>query len=87
MYQGLIFDSDFLLTATIGVLGFWGSGPRNGVPGGVQNTCPIRARFRAMLETAEGVPCRFGNFYQIFSLLMLLVLRNNIPALNDESHH
>jgi hypothetical protein len=25
MYQGLIFDSDFLLTATIGVLGFWGT--------------------------------------------------------------
>ena len=63
------------------------SGPRDGLPGGVQITCPIRGRFRAMLGTVEGVPCRFGNFCHIFSLLMLLVLRNNIPALNDESHH
>ena len=64
-----------------------GGSPCDGLPGGVQSRCHLDTRYRAIFETAEGVPCRFRNFYQIFSLLMLLVLRNNIPALNDESHH
>jgi hypothetical protein len=52
----------------------------------VQSRCPIDARFRAMLEMKEGIPCRFGIFCDIFSLSVLLLLRNEIPALNDESH-
>ena len=62
-------------------------GPRDGLPGGMQSRCHHRARLRAKVGSLAGVPLRFGNFCHIFSLLMLLVLRNNIPALNDESHH
>ena len=60
--------------------------PRDGLPGGVQNRCPICARFRAIVGTVEGIPGRFVNFCHIFSLSVLLLLRNEIPALNDESH-
>ena len=64
-----------------------GSGPRDGPPGGVQNTCPIGARFRAMLGLPQRVTYRFRTFCHMFSLSVLFLLRNNIPALNDESHH
>ena len=63
------------------------SGPRDGQSGGVQSRCHHWARFRAIVETAEGVPCRYGNFCHMLSLSVLVLFRNNIPALNDESHH
>ena len=40
----------------------YGGRSRDGLPGGVQHTCHRDARFRAMVGTMEGVPCRYGNF-------------------------
>ena len=46
----------------------YGGRSRDGLPGGVQNTCPICARFRAMLGTVEGVLGRFRTFFADFAL-------------------
>ena len=48
---------------------------------------PSQGSFSSKGRNSEGIPSRFGNFCHIFSLLMLLLQRNNIPGLNDESHH
>lgn len=46
----------------------FGARSRDGLPGGVQHTCPICARFRAIAGLPQGVHGRFRTFMAYFSL-------------------